>query len=51
MIPDYWQVRRITNLSNWTPLQHILMTNSIVPWADPGAGKYPVRFYRIRALP
>jgi hypothetical protein len=46
-----YQVQVSSNLSSWTPLQHILMTNSVVPWADPSAGSYPVRFYRIRALP
>jgi hypothetical protein len=40
-----------TNLSTWVPLQHLLMTNYIVPWTDPTPGNSGVRLYRIQALP
>ncbi len=46
-----YQLQVSSNLSTWTPLQHILMTNTAVPWTDPNANRFSTRFYRIRALP
>ncbi len=45
-----YEVQFSANLSTWTPLAHLLITNTIVPWADPDAGRFGARFYRIRAL-
>ena len=46
-----YQLQVSTDLVSWTPLQHILMTNNIVPWIDAAAASFGVRFYRLQALP
>ena len=44
-----YQLQASHDLFNWTPLQHLYMTNSIVPWSDPDGTRYSLRYYRLRA--
>jgi hypothetical protein len=46
-----YRVQISTNLIIWTPLRHLLMTNTPTLLTDPDAGQFRARFYRIQALP
>jgi hypothetical protein len=41
-----YRVEASTNLMNWQLLPNLIVTNSITPFTDTGAGQYPQRFYR-----
>lgn len=43
-----YQVQASTNLLQWLPIQHVLLTNGTTPIVDENAGRYPMRFYRLK---
>ncbi len=45
-----YQLQASTNLSTWSLVTNILMTNSTMSFVDPAAGRYPCRFYRLVLL-